>query len=58
MCVVNPDKEVHFDEYCKKCEFYNNKEDEDPCWDCLDNPVNTYSKKPVYFKEKVKEKKK
>lgn len=46
------DKIVNFDDYCKKCENLNKKETEDPCYDCLENPVNVYSHQPVYFKQK------
>lgn len=44
-------KEVRFDIYCKKCIHKNLKEEDDPCWDCLKESVNVYSKKPVNFKE-------
>ena len=46
------DKEVYFDQYCSKCKHKEKKEDEDPCYACLAEPVNTYSHKPVYFTEK------
>ena len=57
MAVVSEYKEVQFNEDCAKCVHANKGEDEDPCWDCLENPVNAYSKKPVYFKEKETKKK-
>lgn len=44
-------KEVFFDEYCSKCKNYECKEDEDPCHECLENPVNEHSHKPVMFEE-------
>lgn len=47
-------KEVYFDKYCDKCEFKKCKEDETPCDECLENPVNIYSHKPVKFVEKKK----
>lgn len=47
-------KEVKFDEYCKKCEYYEKSEAEDPCWDCLNQGWNYDSNKPVYFEEKNK----
>lgn len=50
--MVNEYKEVRFDEYCMTCEHETKKEDEDPCDECLNNPVNLYSKKPVNWKEK------
>ena len=42
-------KEVYFNEYCKSCEFKNKKEDETPCDECLENPVNLHSHKPVKY---------
>lgn len=51
------EKLVRFDLYCKTCKYALKSESEDPCWDCLDNPVNTYSRKPVYW-EKGEEPKK
>lgn len=44
-------KEVRYDIYCNKCKYKDLQENEDPCWDCLTEPVNENSKKPVYFKE-------
>lgn len=46
------EKEVYFGVYCKKCEHFNKTDDQEPCCDCLEEPVNSYSHKPVYFKEK------
>lgn len=45
------DKEVYFGEYCPKCKHKDKGEDKDPCWDCLNEPSNTYSHKPVYWEE-------
>lgn len=45
-------KEVYFEIYCPKCEHHEKTEQEDPCWDCLNNPVNEYSHKPTHYKEK------
>lgn len=45
-------KEVDFLSYCPICKYQNIDESEDPCDECLENPMNTYSKKPVNFKEK------
>lgn len=45
-------KEVRFDQYCEKCKYKENKETESPCDECLENPVNLYSHKPVKFEEK------
>lgn len=45
-------KEVYYHEYCKKCKYKNKTENEDPCFECLDEPVNLYSHKPVNYEEK------
>lgn len=45
-------KEVYFDEYCKTCANEKKKEDEEPCDECLSEPVNLDSHKPVRWKEK------
>lgn len=47
-------KEVDFNKYCKSCEYKDKKDHEDPCNDCLGEPVNAYSNKPVNWKEKKK----
>lgn len=43
--------EVNFKEWCPKCEHFKLEEREDPCHDCLNEPVNDDSRKPVMFKE-------
>ena len=45
-------KEVYFDQYCKNCKYEKLKEIDDPCDECLNNPVNLYSHKPVMYEEK------
>lgn len=45
-------KEVYFDKYCETCKYENTPEKEDPCHECLNNPENLYSHKPVNWKEK------
>lgn len=32
------DKIVEFERYCALCEFSELKEQDDPCWDCLNDP--------------------
>lgn len=44
-------KEVYFNEYCHKCKHKAVPETEDPCNECLTEPVNEYSHKPVRFKD-------
>lgn len=45
-------KEVEFWKYCEKCKHYEVEDVKDPCNDCLSEPVNLHSTKPVYFEEK------
>ena len=45
-------KEVYFDQYCKTCKHKKVKEFEDPCDECLSNPENAYSHKPVNYEKK------
>lgn len=47
-------QEVYFDKYCKTCKNKDAKEYEDPCNDCLSEPVNVVSHKPVNWEEKEK----
>lgn len=47
-------KFVHFDEYCSTCEHEKVKESEDPCDECLNEPVNQHSHKPMWYKAKEK----
>ena len=42
---------VEFENWCKKCKFGKQDEEEHPCYLCLDEPVNIDSKKPVYYVE-------
>ena len=44
-------KEVYFGEYCKTCKHYKLQENKEPCHECLNNPVNVYSHKPVNWEE-------
>lgn len=44
-------KEVYFHEYCKTCKYVNVEDVKDPCNDCLGEPANLHSHKPVYYEE-------
>lgn len=44
-------------EWCHKCEHYNVVDWDDPCNDCLNNPANEDSRRPLYFKPKDEPKK-
>lgn len=41
------EKEVYFNEYCVSCKHYIKSEDDEPCCNCLINPVNINSHKPI-----------
>lgn len=45
-------KEVFFNEYCPECKHFTVKEEDDPCDECLYNPSNVNSHKPVNFEAK------
>lgn len=45
-------KEVYFDKYCKTCKYKKKKDTEEPCDECLDNPINLNSHRPVNWEEK------
>lgn len=45
-------KEVRFDIYCKTCKYEEQPKPRDPCHECLDQPWNTDSRKPICWKEK------
>ena len=40
-------KEVYFDKYCKSCKHWSEKDTDEPCNECLSNPSNSYSHKPI-----------
>lgn len=46
------DKEVYFDQYCPSCKHSDKKGYEDPCYECLSEPMNRDSHKPIEFEEK------
>ena len=50
--MINDLKFVHYNDYCKTCEHYEEDEASDACNECLNNPVNVNSHKPVNYKEK------
>lgn len=51
-----PYKEVYFDQYCKTCKHKDVSDVEDPCDECLSNPINLNSHKPVNWEEQPKRK--
>lgn len=46
-------KIVKFDQYCKTCKHWkeNDEGHEYPCNECLENPTNLYSHRPVNWEE-------
>ena len=45
-------KEVHFHEFCKKCKHEKVKETETPCDECMSEPTNWNSHRPVKYEKK------
>ena len=43
---------VEFEKYCETCKYKDVKQHLDPCHECLENPVNINSVKPVKYEEK------
>lgn len=50
---MNEEKEVYFDQYCKSCKHHGLEESKDPCNDCLAEPSNTNSHKPMNYESKT-----
>ena len=48
-----PYKHVEF-MFCKTCKYRETPPDEEPCNECLDEPVNLHSSRPVNYEEKEK----
>ena len=44
-------KEVYFGVFCRTCKYEKTDESEFPCHDCLNEPVNLCSHKPVKYEE-------
>lgn len=55
----NKDHIVEFDKYCSTCQYKNVDDTKglEPCNECLANPINTNSRKPINYK-KIEENKK
>lgn len=47
-------REVDFNKYCVTCKYLEVDEVEDPCNECLDEPYNEYTDKPIKWEEKSK----
>lgn len=53
-------KEVYFGQYCKTCKYEKDDEGDvnSPCYDCLAEPANVYTHKPVKYEEDPKKRRK
>ena len=49
---TNGEKFVNFHYWCEKCKHFEKDEKDLPCRECLDEPVNQNSTKPVRWEEK------
>lgn len=45
-------KEVYFHEYCKSCKSRKVANTEEPCNECLGEPINLNTHKPVNYEKK------
>lgn len=45
---------VDYEKWCPLCKYSGTVETEDPCNQCLGEPVNEDSRKPICWKEKEK----
>lgn len=46
------EKFVDYKKYCETCKHKDVDEVKDPCHECLSEPVNIHSQKPVKYEEK------
>lgn len=45
-------REVRFDLYCEKCAHKGVDDVKEPCNECLDNPMNVHTDRPIKYEEK------
>ena len=50
--MINDYKEVYYHEYCTKCQYYEKGKITDQCEECLSEPINLHTHKPVKFEAK------
>lgn len=43
---------VKYEDWCKLCKHKDVDEKDDPCDSCLEQPINTDSRKPVLYEER------
>ena len=51
---MNDTRECLFNIYCKTCKYEDVEDVEDPCNECLGEPFNLNSHKPVNYEEDAK----
>lgn len=48
-------QEVYFGAFCKMCKHWvEGDEQKEPCFECLENPINLYTSRPVKYEPKEK----
>lgn len=47
-----------FHKYCKLCKHYKKKETEEPCFSCMEEPINEGTAKPVNWEGRSEKKSK
>lgn len=52
MAYIGEEREVEFHTYCPTCKHEKRSDIENPCCECLMEPVRAYSKKPARYEEK------
>lgn len=52
MPIRDNDLLVYFGRYCKSCKHEKLEENEPPCNECLEHPVNLNSHKPINYEDK------
>lgn len=50
MSEIGEYREVYFGTYCRCCKYFEKEGHEEPCNECLTNPTNEYSHRPINFK--------
>ncbi len=43
---------VRYDKWCVKCKYKDRDENKDPCEECLENPTNINTERPINFTER------
>lgn len=51
MAVIPGEHIVEFNDYCNKCKYRDYDEMMSPCFECLEDPTNTYTNRPTKFDE-------